>query len=100
MAAHYADAVRLLSAAPLAGYLPALWLNLTRCKRNHYESVSRYNLAMALLMATTADGGGTLDREARLLINSHSRVAETGSRKAMYSETTVGTTSGRTMLGN
>jgi len=99
VAARYADAVRLLSAAPLSGYLPTVWLELVRCKRHHYESMARYYLATALLMATVVHSSGTLDMETRQLINSHSRVAETGARKAMYADSVIGTRQGRKLLG-
>lgn len=100
VATRYGTAVRLLSAAPLSGYMPVVWLDLVRCKRHYYESVARLHLAMALLSSKAISCGSTLDRETRLLVNSHSRVAECGTRKAaMYADTEVVSKKGRILLG-
>ena len=107
----YSEATRLLSNQPLSDYLPAIWLELARTKRIYFEALARYYIATALLTVPVDSQPKPTDRTPSpprsprdpvtlSLINAHSRVIDKLARHAVYSDSLVETSAGRTLLGS
>ena len=44
----YTEAINKMSVSAVADCIPSLWLTLTRCKQQHYNSMAHFYLAVAL----------------------------------------------------
>ena len=92
-----------MSTAPLRGCVPVTWEELVRCKSGYFRSLAHYNIAAALLAASSVVSAADRNRLVHMLINAHSRVAATEhtlTRRPVYTDAAVETSYGRLQLGN